>query len=102
MHGKENELCHLQSVSIAQRREFQQEYVRLIGFGKLNSRVLVKPKYVTEMKELIIKVWDESQDMTDTSIKFNWLKFKIIEYTIKYCKEKARNKQQNSQIFYLI
>ena len=68
------------------------KHVRGQGFWKLNSSVLDEPKYVTEMKELIIKVWDESKDMSDIAVKFDWLKFKIMEYTIKYCKERARNK----------
>ena len=63
------------------------------GFWKLNSSILKENEYVKEMTLLINKVWDESTNMSDSLARFDWLKFKIMEYTIQYCKKRAKGRR---------
>ena len=59
-----------------------EKHTRGPGLWKLNSSILDEPKYITDMNELIRRTWDESNEITDATVKFDWLKFKIMEYTI--------------------
>ena len=67
------------------------------GFWKLNSSILKENEYVREMALLINKVWDDSTEMTDMLVRFDWLKYKIKEYTIQYCKKRAKAKRQKEK-----
>ena len=50
-----------------------------------------------KMALLINKVWDDSTEMTDMLVRFDWLKYKIKEYTIQYCKKRAKAKRQKEK-----
>ena len=64
------------------------------GFWKFNSSILKENEYTREMALLINKVWDDSTEMKDMLVRFDWLKYKIKEYTIQYCKNRAKTKRQ--------
>lgn len=69
------------------------------GFWKFNSSVLSETKYKTDMSELIEKNWNESVNMTDTSNRFDWLKYNIMKYSRKYCSDRAmRTKTRESDL----
>ena len=64
------------------------------GFWKLNSSILNEEIYTREMSSLINQVWDDDSNITDVQTRFDYLKYKIMDYTIQYCKKRAKNKRQ--------
>lgn len=69
-------------------------YKRGSGFWKLNSSILNEEIYTREMSSLINQVWDDNSNITDVQTRFDYLKYKIMDYTIQYCKKRAKNKRQ--------
>ena len=66
------------------------------GLWKLNNRLLENEDYKLDIQNLISNVWEETQDISDTRIRFDYLKHKIIILSRKYSKtlaEKLRTKR---------
>ena len=56
------------------------------GTWKLNVSVLKEEIYKNEMKLLNNQAWDESNSLSDLSARFDYLKYKIRQFSIDYCK----------------
>ena len=66
------------------------------GMWKLNSSVIKEPKYNKYIRNLIDTEWDTS-DIADLGTRFYWLKYRIMQYSIKYCKDRAKFKRNREQ-----
>ena len=65
------------------------------GFWKLNTSLLNDDKYVQGMYEKIREVKREyASEMEDKRILWEWLKFNIKDFTIKYSKGKAKQRKE--------
>ena len=66
------------------------------GFWKLNNRLLENEDYKLDIQNLISNIWEETEDISDTRIRFDYLKHKIMILSRKYSKtlaEKLRIKE---------
>ena len=67
------------------------------GTWKLNVSMLKEESYKNEMKLLINQAWDESNSLTHLSARFDWLKYKIRQFSIDYCKKRSKSKKKTKQ-----
>ncbi len=68
------------------------------GIWKLNTSFLEDNKYKDEIKNIIDTEWKKLESHQDLALRFDWVKHKIREYSIKYGKLKAklnREKENN-------
>ena len=64
------------------------EFVRGRVCFKMNSSILTEKTFRTEIINLINDTWaDNNLNVID---KYEWLKFKIMRHTIRYCKERSK------------
>ena len=54
------------------------------GFWELNNSLLDDNNYKSNVDILIEETWEETKDITDTRIRFNFLKYKIMTRTIEH------------------
>ena len=66
------------------------------GTWKLNVSVLKEEIYKNEMKLLINQAWDESNLLSDLSVHFDYLKYKIRQFSIDYCKKLSKSKKDKT------
>ena len=67
------------------------------GFWKLNTSILNEPDYQRKIKQLIDEVWDKSFHISDICVRFDWLKYHIRNFSIKYCKYRAKKKREREK-----
>ena len=60
------------------------------GMWKFNNSLLQDIQYVTEIKELIRQIKEEMVEMENCSAKWEYIKYKIREESIAYCKNKSK------------
>ena len=69
------------------------------GFWKMNSSILNDPFYKIDIVQLIETIWDESEHILDLGVRFDWLKYKIMEYTREFCIQRAKiNRKRNIEV----
>ena len=61
------------------------------------ASVLKEKVYKNEMKLLINQAWNESNSLFDLSVRFDWLKYKIRQFSIDYCKKKEQKLKKTKQ-----
>ena len=61
------------------------------GLWKLNTSILQDEKYKEEMKTLITTAWNELAGNDDLAVRFDWLKYKIRQFSIAYSKKRAKS-----------
>ena len=64
------------------------------GFWKHNNTLLECPNYVKDMKNLINTCWLENNQIQDTRIRYDWLKYTIQQFSIKRAKQEAKQRRQ--------
>ena len=70
------------------------------GIRKLNTSLLQDEKNKTEIKSLIANAWNELDGNINLALRFDWVKYKIRQFSITYSKERAkinREKEQKNQ-----
>ena len=60
------------------------------GTWKLNTSLLQDEEYKKEIKSIINKTWEDFGENPDFALRFDWVKHKIREFSIKFSKEKSR------------
>ena len=69
------------------------------GIWKLNTSILQDQKYKTEIKTLIDTAWNELAENDNLALRFDWVKYKIRQFSITYSKTKAKiNREQELKI----
>ena len=48
------------------------------------------------MKLLINQAWDESNSLSELSVRFDYLKYKIRQFSIDYCKKRSKSKKDKT------
>ena len=71
------------------------------GYYKLNTSILDDPTYVEQMTSLL-KTWSKESEthFSDNRVKWDWVKFKIREFSISFSKEirkEQREKEEKTQ-----
>ena len=51
--------------------------------------------YKNEMKLLINQAWDESNSLSDLSARFDYIKYKIRQFSIDYCKKRSKSSKKD-------
>ena len=59
------------------------------GFWKLNNSLLDDEEYVQKINEVIESIWNENQNIADLRVRFDFLKYKIMQAYQKYAKGKS-------------
>ena len=65
------------------------------GYWKLNNTFLEEENYVKSINDLILKLREDEFLFTDKRVLWEYMKFKIREFSIKYGKEKAKTRRDN-------
>ena len=73
--------------------DFKQEK-RGPGFYKFNSSLLKDIEYKTNIKNLINSKWEEHSNITDLRVRYDLLKYLIVDYSITFSKQKAKTIQK--------
>ena len=60
------------------------------GTWKLNTSLLKEEEYKQKIKSLITEVWDTSSGILDLGLRFDWLKYKIRQFSIEYSKQRSK------------
>ena len=69
------------------------------GIWKLNTSILQDQKYQLEIKSLIDTAWNELNGNDNLALRFDWVKYKIRQFSIAYSKNKAKiNREQETKI----
>ena len=69
------------------------------GIWKLNTSLLQDDEYKSEVKHLIERSWNEFDGNGDLSLRFDWVKYKIRQFSLAYSKQKAKhNREKEFQI----
>ena len=64
------------------------------GIWKLNTSLLQDEAYKNKIKALINKSWDELEENENLALRFDWVKYKIRQFSIVYSKEKAKKDRE--------
>ncbi len=72
--------------------------VRNKGYWKFNARLLQNEEYCNKIRELI-KENENNESIENNMGKREYIKFKIRQFTIKFCKELNR-KKENMKVIY--
>ena len=69
------------------------------GIWKLNTSILQDEKYKKEIKTLIDTAWNELQGNDNLALRFDWVKYKIRQFSIAYGKQRAKRiREQETKI----
>ena len=68
------------------------------GTWKLNTSLLNEEGYTQKVKSLITEEWDMSSGITDLGLRFDWLKYKIRQFSIKYSKQRTKMRRERESI----
>ena len=64
------------------------------SFWKHNNSLLKNCHYIKQMKELIEHTWTNTNDFSDVRVKYDYLKFKIKQFSIQFSKLLAKQRRK--------
>ena len=69
------------------------------GLWKFNNSLIYDQNYISQTKDLILEIKTNSNSYSnfDDQVKWEFLKYEIRKFTIKYCKEKAKQKRARKE-----
>lgn len=67
------------------------------GFWKFNNSLLIDNTYNEQATKIMAETWDETSDMTDIRVRWDYLKFQIQTHAVTYSKRKAKVRREIEQ-----
>ena len=68
--------------------------IRGNGFWKFNSSLSKDQNYITEIKKMICNFCSENESLFNCQLKWDFLRYEVIKFTIRYMKHVAKEKRQ--------
>ena len=68
------------------------------GIWKLNTSILQDEKYKSEIKTLIDTAWNELEGNDDLALRFDWLKYRIRQFSMAYSKNRAKTMREQEMM----
>lgn len=79
--------------------QLQKSPVRGPGLWKFNNSYLADEQYVNNLNDNL-SLWLNDLSINDPQVKWEWIKFKIRDFTIKYAKKKCMQKKDRLKVLY--
>ena len=67
------------------------------SFWKHNNSLLSNAGYREEMAQVINQAWEEGRDIEDLRIRYDYMKYKIRQFSIKFSKQLAKERHQKEK-----
>ena len=95
-HSKEQKIVHVPNTDhkgVTVAIELQNRR-RGRSFWKHNNSLLQNKQYTEQMETLIDSIWHNTNDVTDVRAKYDYMKFKIQQFSVQFSKQLAKQRKE--------